>query len=458
MSWERLQDEVINAGICTHCGTCVGLSSGTLTWQETAQGPLPTPVNNQTVQLLSFTWDACPGKGINYPQATQHQFGRLPQNSSEWLAGISQQAYIGYASQENIRRQGASGGVIIQTLIYLLESGQVDGVVTLCQGQPTPWQAEPIIVTTPEALLAAAQSVYVPAPVNTILDQMTAFAGRLAYVGLPDQVASLRQLQQAGHAGANKVDYVLGPYVGTAMYFGAIHSFLRANGVKDHRQITRLRYRDGEWPGSLHITLQDGRVLTAEKFYYNYLIPFYITQRDLQAMDFANELTDISVGDAWHPQFEAKGEGFSVLLGRSKKAVDLLGEMENAGILHLTPIPIGEALAMHGHMLDFKKRGSYLRNQWRKKRGKAAPNYGYAPRHMPLSRKLVELFIVMLFGIAGTRLARKIVEYIPLNIIGPAFNTLRKAWKDFSKPVKRKGLGNIEFELQPPPPPVETGG
>ena len=64
------------------------------------------------------------------------------------------------------------------------------------------------------------------------------------------------------------------------------------------------------------------------KFYYNYLIPFYITKGSLLSIDFCNELTDISVGDAWHPKYEKQGKGFSVIVGRSKKGINLLEQME----------------------------------------------------------------------------------------------------------------------------------
>ena len=39
--FERLQEEVIRGGVCTHCGTCVGLAGGALEMHPTAHGPLP---------------------------------------------------------------------------------------------------------------------------------------------------------------------------------------------------------------------------------------------------------------------------------------------------------------------------------------------------------------------------------------------------------------------------------
>ena len=443
-TFDRLQAEVIQPGICTHCGTCAGLSHGTVEMVQSVGGPLPAPSGGYSPDVPTLAYDACPGKGVDYPALYRACFDALPEN---WLVGPHRQFYVGHAADPAIRRQGASGGAITQTLLYLLDAGLIDGAVVLQQGRPRPWLAEPVIARTRPEIVAASQSVYIPSPVNTILPQMAAFEGRLGYVGLPDQVAALRCLQLAGHPGARKVDYVLGPYVGTAIYLAAIESYLRANGVDDLEEVVSLRYREGEWPGYLQIELRSGRMLRAQKFYYNYLIPFYITQASLQAVDFTNELTDISVGDAWHPRYEARGEGYSVVVARTVKGQQLLERMRSEGRLALEPADVDEAMAMHGHMLDFKKRGAFIRNDWRRRLGSRAPSYGYHPAHIPLSRKGVELFISLLFALGRTRLARRLVEIVPLAILGPLFNMLRKTWKNLSKPVKRKGLRQIAFVL-----------
>ena len=436
--FSRLQSEVIDAGLCTHCGTCVGLSGGTLHMRSSPAGPLPAAEPGIRVGLDSMAYDACPGRGINYPAAFQDVFGAYPES---WLIGPYRRLFVGYSRVPEIRRRGASGGVITQTLVYLLEEGLVDGAVVLRQGWPKPWQSRPIVARSVEQVVTASQSVYVPTPVNTILADVAAFEGRLGYVGLPDQVASLRRLQELGHQGALNVDYVIGPYVGTSMYFGAVESYLRSNGVHDLGEVAELRYREGEWPGHLQVRTQAGEVLRAKKFYYNYLIPFYITQSCLMAVDFTNELTDVSVGDAWHPQYEKRGGGYSVVVARSERGERLLAAMQREGALALEEIALDEALSMHAHMLDFKKRGTFIRLGWRKARGKRVPEYGYQPASIPLSRKAVELVIGSIFGICRTRPARWLVERIPLGVIGPLFDGLRQVWKKVSKPAKRKGLG-----------------
>ena len=437
-NWIKLNEEIIKPGLCTQCGSCVGLSNGKLIFKE--KKGIPVPVKIKEDDINSECYDGCPARYCNYPDLNKFVFGELPSN---WLCGVVKNSYISYSNDENIRRNSASGGVITRTLMYLLETKKVKGVICIQLGKNVPYKAEPVIIKKKEDLIKTAQSVYSVTPVNTILKILDKEEGPFAYVGLPDQVASIRKLQKLGHKGANKIKYILGPYTGTQMYFEAIRSFLRSNNVKSEEEITSLKYRAGEWPGYLEIKLKDGRVLRAEKFYYNYLIPFFITSSSLQVVDFTNELTDISVGDAWSPKYEGKGKGYSVVLSRTEQGDAILQEMSKKKLITLEDVNLDEALNMHGHMIDFKKRGSFIRNSWKKIR----PDYGYSPEKIHFSRILVEIVISTIFKIGQLKISRWVVEQIPLGILGPIFNKIRLKWKGMSRTTKRKGLSDSKFVI-----------
>lgn len=443
--WSRFEREVIAAGNCAHCGACVGLHPELLHFQATEQGPLPMlrrPLSSAEDAALERAWAVCPGRGVPYPEL----FAWLGHGEPEVLMGPHQALYTGYSGDPEIRRRGASGGVLTSVLIYLLEHGRVEGAVVLRQGLDAPETASPTIATDRAGVLAAAQSVYAVTPTLTLLEEIERFDGRLALIGLPEQVTALRMLQAGGHAAACKVSFVAGPYVGTNLYAGAVRAFLRGCGVGEDAAITDLQWRAGEWPGHLRVELADGRVLTAEKFYYNYLIPFYVSRHCQLTPDFTNEATDLSVGDAWSPELERARGGHSVIVARSAQAGALLAEMRAAGALVLDPVSFERAAGMHGHMLDFKKRGSFLRLEAQRRQGLPVPDFGYQPARITLGRRLVEAVISGSFRIGRTAWARWLVARLPLSILGPSFNALRKGWKAASKPTKRKGLAEVRFE------------
>jgi len=273
---------------------------------------------------------------------------------------------------------------------------------------------------------------------------------RYAMTCVPEQSAALRVLQHAGHEAAKQIDFVLGPYTGTALDRRAIRSLLRANKVADNDPITSLKWRAGEWPGYLEVITASGREIRSKKVYYNFLIPFFVTQTSLQSMDFANEFTDLSVGDAWSPKFESLGQGFSVVASRTPEMSAILDEMLANGKLDMEEAEVLEASAMHGHMIDFKKRGGYLRNCWRSLTLRKAPDIGLKPIPIDMGRLVVEIVISSIFTVCRTPLSRWVMEHIPESILGPLFNNLRLAWKNASKPAKRKGLRDLNMTVHTP--------
>lgn len=397
-------------------------------------------------ELPALAWIACPGKGIDYPALYREHYGSLP---TDWRVGHINRLWTGHATEPAIRRAGASGGVTTAVLIHLLKTGRIDAAILAKQGIPTAAEASWFIAHSQEDILSCVQSVYVPVSMLDCLPQLES-GKKYAITLVPEQAAALRVMQHAGHAPATQIEYVLGPYTGTALDKRAIRSLLRANGVASNDLITSLKWRAGEWPGYLEILTASGREIRSKKVYYNFLIPFYVTQTSLQSMDFANEFTDLSVGDAWSPKFESLGQGFSVVASRSEKMTGVIREMQDQNLLTLDEADILEASAMHGHMIDFKKRGGYLRNQWRRKTGRAAPDYGLKPVGTGVSRIAVECVISTIFAVCRTPLARWTMEHIPEKILGPLFNNLRLAWKNASKPAKRKGLKDLRMECHTP--------
>ncbi len=440
---ETLRRDVVEAGTCMGCGACVALdSSGLAQMVQTGDGPVPEfPAG---ASLPQSVLGACPGLGVRYPKLYEDHYGALPEN---WLLGPVIKARTGYASDPSVRGRGASGGVLTQVLIHLLESGRVDAVVAVQQGVPTPREARAVLAHSRQEILACAQSVYIPV---SVLDIISSFepGKRYAMTCLPDQAAALRRLQCDGHPAAQQVAYVVGPYVGTQLMPAAIDCFLRSHGIAAGDDITRLEWRAGDWPGYLEIETASGRILRSKKVYYNFLIPFFATRGCRQTMDFANEFSDLAVGDAWSPAFEAEGGGHSVLLTRSESMEEIIKSMCESGMLTADEIDPMKASDMHGHMLDFKKRGSYIRNQWRRRWGKSAPDFGLRPASITASRRLTEFVISAMFAVAGTRFSRACVALIPERILGPLFNTLRLSWKRASRPTKRKGLSGLQMIVE----------
>lgn len=443
-TFDDLKRDIIDTGLCTRCGTCVAVCREQVISFDDPLGACLPKRNGSCESCDGICYEVCPGQQVSWPELNHYVFG---DNPPSYLLGNYQRAYVGFATERLVRENAASGGVITAISLYLLESGQVDGVVTLKNDDVQPYRSVPQIATDRAAILGAAQSRYSISPLNTILNQLTDKTGEYAYVGLPTEIHSLRKLQQIGHPIGRRIRYVIGSYCGNILHFTAIQSFLARNGVHDLSQVASLKYRAGEWPGRLEIRLMDGRVLAIKKFYANYLIPFHIMQRCLLCTDLSSEFADISVGDGWSPAYEDHRKGWSIVIARTADGVRLLSEMTTNGLLELHPITEGAAVDMHSHGLDFKKRGGFLRIRARDQRNLPVPDYGYVLGHVPMRRRLQELILGLIFRLGAREISRRAINLVPLWLIGRVFEFARRVWISGTKSTKRGGLMNTEFRI-----------
>jgi coenzyme F420 hydrogenase subunit beta len=114
--------------------------------------------------------------------------------------------------------------------------------------------------------------------------------------------------------------------------------------------------------------------------------------------------------------------------------------MTKANLLFADKITEDEAIKMHSHGYDFKKRGSFIRINFRKLTGKKIPDYGYKISGFGASRIMMEMIISSMFVMMSTGLARWTVEQFPPGFIGNLFEKARTAWKNSTKKIKRRDL------------------
>lgn len=426
---------VIDSGLCTRCGSCVGLSGGNIRFSDKTGEYLPEIIGEIDENLADRLWASCSGQNVDFKRLDEYSFQGT--GTHHPYLGTYLGLYVGFSKDDHIRRIAGSAGVISTILIYLLESKKIDGAIVLGMSKEEPWMNRPFIATTREEILSAAQSKYTISSNNELLAETGKFNGNLAYVGLPCQVHSIRKLQIENDPSVQNIRYIIAPFCGLNMHFSSVKSYLRAFGEKDHREIKNLQFRHGEWPGSMRVEMNSGKVYLLPKFHANYLIPFHMMQRCRLCIDLANEFADISVGDAWAPVYEERGKGFSLVITRSSLGAEVAMEMQQKGLIDLQPADIGNAISMHSHMYDNKKRGAFIRIR----RSKNAPDYNLdVPDNINLKRKLFESSLNMIYSILRTKIVRRIFEIIPPEFTGTVFNQFKIFWKKATYSVKREKL------------------
>ncbi len=226
-TFDHLIKEVQEPGLCHHCGGCVtfctAINYGAL---ESDPDGKPRYKDKDNCIECGLCYSICPE--INeLDEETKRLVG--------WSAPIGRvmKMTVARAADEGIRSRGTDGGVVTGLLLHLLNKGRIDGAIV--SKRVGPFQRQPWLATTREDILAAAgfnfdtshgmelfSDVYSTySPSITELEQVAKKQlKRIAIVGTPCQINTLRRMEVLGIVPSDAIKYYLGLFCTGNFLFG----------------------------------------------------------------------------------------------------------------------------------------------------------------------------------------------------------------------------------------------
>jgi len=246
----------------------------------------------------------------------------LRSKSIDYYLGNFDECFCGYSNNESIRKNAASGGMVTQLLIYMLDNDYIDGVflsrLNIKNGKLIPVS---FIATTTEEILSCQSSIYIDFDLSKSLKEVESFKGRLAAVALPCQLKMLDKL-------TNKI-IKIGLFCGHTSERELIENVLRQKiNLCD---IKEFCFRRGRWRGNSQIRLASGETINFPYFDFGMFqnIFFHMPKKCLYCRDHTAEGADISFGDLWLKEFKKKRNKYSCVLSRQEKMTKILLEMSD---------------------------------------------------------------------------------------------------------------------------------
>jgi len=297
--------------------------------------------------------DCCPraacfagGNPVNY----------VMRNNCQYYLGKVTRAFTGYTTDESIRQNAASGGLITSLLLYLLKSGKIGGaLVSRLKISGGNISAETYIARTAAGIKKCQGSVYLYIPILNELDKIKNSHGKLAVVGLPCQLKALRQLMDKDKKLRDKL-LLIGLFCGHASKKELLLKVLEQKGIRE-KMVEDLRFRKGHWRGSMQIKLKNGPKITFpfEHFSTYQNLFFYCERFCLNCTDQTNEFADLSFGDIWDAKFKNNPIKHSLILTRSKESQNILEEMAKESLVYLNSITLQDVYNFQKRSLVFHK-------------------------------------------------------------------------------------------------------
>lgn len=371
-------NHTIQNDLCTGCGVCEAICPQTAIKTVIKNGRfLPkiddTLCNNNRGCHRCF--DVCPGVGVNLISLAEDNFnddGVL----EDKMAGRFLRCYTGYSSDFEVRYHSASGGMVSQFLIWLLDKKYIDGAIVTRIDNKKPLMVESFIATSREEIISARSSKYSPVSLHKALcDLKKADGGNYVVVGLPCHIQGVRKLMATDKRIREKVSGLFAIYCSCGRTFYMTEHIFKERGIKQEH-LNYFQYRDEGCLGKMvaKCPLAEGntiRVMNANsesviennervykehyQSYYHPLRSFFIPRRCLLCIDHYGELGDISFGDIHIKPYSDDKIGINSLIVRKQLWLDLLEECKRDGAVVLDEVPF--QTVSDSQPMSFKKKG-----------------------------------------------------------------------------------------------------
>ncbi len=381
----RSLGKIIDGGLCHRCGSCVGICPTGVLGLDREDYP--------TVQNLSACTDCdlcvkvCPGDEFDISHAYQEVYNEDVDLTA--THGHFTDAYLSYATDQQIRERSTSGGLVTAILLDQLRSGLIDGAIVITSDPEQLWKGKPIVARTEAEILSAMKSKYAICPTNSVFTEIREIPGRYALVGLPCQIHGFVKAARLDQRLRERVVLTIGLFCHAAVEHEALRIIWRSLGDKIH-QATKYISRVGKHPGTPHLEMQDGSlypVYFGDKSGYrpssmeviNIVYRLYTPARCLTCFDASAEFADIAVGDPWmappHGGIDFY-KGWSFALVRSSRGASAMKSCVNNGLVVNESVTRREALACNKMMSTEKRWRAFRVIETLRRQGKPIPAYG----------------------------------------------------------------------------------
>lgn len=277
----ELNDLVINNQNCVFCGACISLCP-----RIGMNKRKPELVDNDPECSTCFRY--CSRTFFPDEILKKELFQKNSKKNN--LLGYYQKLLSAKSTEKRVLKVAQNGGVVSSLLIYALEIGLIDGVILTDKDEN--WIPKPVIARTPDEILLYAGSKYTITPTLSIYkDAVNKFKlKKLAFVGLPCQIQSVRKLQLFSPLSKEygKFTLIIGLYCYSNYSYDLMTKFVQGELGLPIRNVEKIDISRGKF----YVYMEDGtfKVSPIQK------TKKYTWSSCQFCKDYSAEIADISVG------------------------------------------------------------------------------------------------------------------------------------------------------------------
>ena len=361
--------DITDNGLCIGCGLCQSIAGKeNISISMTEKGRLEPkeikPITNETFEKIK---QICPG--VIVEGLPENEINQNSKHNILW--GYYQALFYSWSTDEQIRFQSSTGGLLNGLSLYLLETKKVDFILHTAGDPDHPMRSIPKFSYNKDDLLnCESRSRYGPAsPLSKFNDALNTNKN-FAFVGKPCDISAIRQLSKSDQRVNSQCKYLLTLVCGGSTEFTKSQDFIKNFDVKEE-QLDVFRYRGYGNPGKMYIKTKDGKEYDREyNSFWGEESTWRVHFRCKICPDAIGESADIAALDTWRGGSpKGEDEGFNAAIARTSKGLELLIDATKAGYLKKGDnLTIEDIDDFQPHQIN-KKKAVYARHLGMKKNG-----------------------------------------------------------------------------------------
>jgi coenzyme F420 hydrogenase subunit beta len=315
---KALREEVLDAGLCTVCGMCLGLC----------------PYLEEMEENVAFISDCRIDQGRCYAVCPRTEtdldaLRRLyvPDRQTDFVLGPHESVWMARAKKEEVRHRAQYGGTVTALALFGIDTGRIDAaLLTDWSSEPeTPHLPRPRVARSREEVLSASGSKYSASPTLKVLDRLVKEdANRVFVVGRPCQVLALRKRMRIDDPTfpGERIALVVGLFCMWSLSYRDFEKMIEP--LTGASRLERIDVPKGRF---LVETDRDALVLDHDA------VRSHSRPTCQSCYDFTSELADLSVGSTeWK-------DDWNTLIVRTEAGRTFLEDAVETGWLEVEPFP-----------------------------------------------------------------------------------------------------------------------
>jgi coenzyme F420 hydrogenase subunit beta len=286
-------------------------------------------------------------KEVDESKIAKILFSKIDDINYDKRIGYYKSLYAGHVSEADFRENASSGGMGTWIFKELFDRNLIDGVIHV---KENPHKSSSImfqydISRSIEEIRAGAKTKYYPVELSKVLKTVKEVPGRYAIIGIPGFITAIRLLAEKDEVIKERIKYTVGLICGHQKSSKFAEALAWQVGIKPgNLKKIDFRKKCSDQPANNYAVEMSGMIdgkevtivkPTKELLGQNWGQGYFKAIASDFTDDVMNETADITLGDAWLPEYTKDSMGNNVVIVRHPEIDKLIKEGIKTGRLNL---------------------------------------------------------------------------------------------------------------------------